>query len=379
MDNADLIIVGGGIFGCAIAYYFSRDNPGRRVVLLERNSLNSGATSRAAALMTIIRPKESYIPLSLETYRVIPDLEQLLQESLGLTCPGMLHVAASGHSLDALNDLIAIAARYGRSVVFPTAEELQALVPGLKTDEIFNVALMEGEGFCDPFLLGMFFARCAEMQGVQIKQRTAVTRLIENGGRIVGVETLQGNHFAPVVVDAAGVWATQLAKQVGVGLPMAAVRSQYWITERTNLYPSNMPMVLLPDAQAYLRPESGALLIGIRERQSMVVSPDDLPDDMGDVIFSQDEGYADLAENGPKLARFFPAFSDAAIKHYLAGFSGYTPDGHLVLGGVPGLEGLLVASGCCGAGISVAGGVGLGIASIAAGKENPFNFSDFGL
>jgi len=329
--------------------------------------------------MTIVRSKESYIPLSLETYRVIPDLEQLLQDTLGLNCPGMLHVAASGHSLDALNDLIAVAERYGRSVVFPTAEELQVLVPGLKTDEILKVALMEGEGFCDPFLLGMFFARCAEMQGVQIKQRTAVTRLIVNGVRIVGVETSQGNLFAPVVVDAAGVWATQLAKQVGVGLPMAAVRSQYWITERANIYPSNMPMVLLPDAQAYLRPESGALLIGIRERQSMVVSPDDLPDDMGDVIFSKDEGYADLAENGPKLARFFPAFSDAGVKHYLAGFSGYTPDGHLVLGEVPGLEGLLVASGCCGAGISVAGGVGLGIASLAAGKDNPFNFSEFGL
>lgn len=379
MEKADLIIVGGGIFGCAIAYYYSRDNPGKKVILLERKGLNSAATSGAAALMTVVRPKRSYIPLSLETYKVISQLEESLQESLGMQMVGMLHVAASEQAVHALDALLGIAGEFKREVSNLSISEVGHLVPWLKTDELLKIALMPGEGFCDPYLLGTFFARCAQKQGAILKQGIAVESLLVDKDQVVGVNTSEGKKQAPVVVDAAGVWAPILVHQAGYGLPLAPVRSQYWITERANCFPPNSPMVLLPDAQAYTRPESGALLVGIRERKSMVISPANLPDEVRGYAFSTDEGLADLAENGAKLARFFPDFYDIGIRHYIAGFSGYTPDGQLVLGKVPGVKGLLAASGCCGAGISVAGGVGLGIASLAAERANPFDFSEFRL
>ena len=379
MEKADLIIVGGGVFGCAIAYYYSRDNPGKKVILLERNGLNSAATSRAAALMTVVRPKRSYIPLSLETYEVISRLEEALQESLGMQQVGMLHVAASEQTVHALDALLGIAAEFKQEVIHLSSSEAGHLVPWLKTDELLKIALMPAEGFCDPYLLGTFFARCARKQGAMLKQGIAVEGLLVEKDQVVGVSTSEGKMQAPIVVDAAGVWAPILAHQGGFGLPLAPVRSQYWITDRSNCFPSQSPMVLLPDAQAYTRPESGALLVGIRERQSMVISPANLPNDLEGYAFSPDKGLADLAENGAKLARFFPKFYTIGIRHYMAGFSGYTPDGQLVLGEVPGVQGLLVASGCCGAGISVAGGVGLGIASLAAGRLNPFDFSEFRL
>jgi 4-methylaminobutanoate oxidase (formaldehyde-forming) len=165
--------------------------------------------------------------------------------------------------------------------------------------------------------------------------------------------------------------------EMGVGLPMAPVRSQYWITERADIFSSDSPMVLLPDAQAYARPEGGSLLFGIREKKSLAASPKNVPKDITDFVFSADEGMNDLFENGERLARFFPAFYDIGIKYYVAGFSGYTPDSQLILGAVPGTDGFLVASGCCGAGISVAGGVGLGIAELASGRPNPLDFSEF--
>lgn len=379
MEKADLIIVGGGVFGCAIAYYYSRDNPGKKVVLLERNGLNSAATSRAAALMTVVRPKRSYIPLSLETYKVITLLEEELNESLGMQSVGLLHVAASKQSLNALVELEGIAFEFGREVSTLSPSKAGQLVPWLKTDELLKMAFMPGEGFCDPYLLGTFFARCAQRQGAILKQGVEVNSLLIENNRIIGVSTSIGKILAEVVVDATGVWAPILASQAGFGLPMAPVRSQYWITERADYFPPNSPMVLLPDAQAYTRPESGSLLVGIRESKSVVTSLVNLPNDINGFSFSSDDGFADLAENGPKLARFFPKLYDAGIKNYIAGFSGYTPDGQLVLGMVPGVDGLLAASGCCGAGISVAGGVGLGIASLAAGRLNPFDFSEFRL
>ena len=104
-------------------------------------------------------------------------------------------------------------------------------------------------------------------------------------------------------------------------------------------------MVLLPDAQAYARPEGGALLFGIREKNSMSVSPKDIPADITGFIFSNDNGMNDLQEVSDKLARFFPSLYDIGIKNYIAGFSGYTPDTQLVLGEVSDTKGFLVAAG----------------------------------
>src|SRR5690606_20885676 len=121
-------------------------------------------------------------------------------------------------------------------------------------------------------------------------------------------------------------------------------------------------MVLLSDADDYARPVGGALSYGVREKKSLYAAPDKITNNISQFVFSEDKGMNDLAENAERLARFFPAFYETGIKYYVAGFSGYTPDGQLVMGKVPGVENFLLASGCCGAGIAVSGGVGLALA-----------------
>ncbi|RAJ11399.1 NAD(P)/FAD-dependent oxidoreductase [Arenibacter echinorum] len=377
MKKTDLVIIGGGVFGCAIAYYYSKNNPGKQVILVERNELNNAATSRAAALMTMVRSKRSYIPLTIETFRVAKEMEEELGESLDFKVVGMMHVAATDAKVKDLEELMGIAKEYAQEAYYISKEEAKKKAPWLKLDEALKIGFVPNEAYCDPYMLGTFFARCARKHGAKIRQGVEVLGLIHEGKNVKGIRTTEGEIYAQTVVDAAGVWAPILAKEMGVGLPMAPVRSQYWITERADIFPTNSPMVLLPDAQAYARPEGGSLLFGIREKKSLVASPQDVPKDIADFVFSADEGMDDLFENGERLARFFPAFYDMGIKYYVAGFSGYTPDSQLVLGGVPGTEGFLVASGCCGAGISVAGGVGLGIAEMASGRSNPMDFSEF--
>ncbi|MEP7252488.1 MAG: FAD-binding oxidoreductase [Ginsengibacter sp.] len=377
MEKADVAVIGGGIFGCAIAYYYTKNNPGKKIIVLERNELCNSATSRAAALVTKIRSKKYFIPLSLETYRVIPEMEKILGESLDMKKVGVMHVAASEQRVNELRELISIAEEFNQPAEYISPKEAHKKSPWLKTDEALCIGYMPEEAYCDPYLLGTFFARCAKMQGADIRQGEEVNELIMDGNKAVGVSTSGGNIFADSVIIAAGAWAPIFAAQAGIGLPMAPVRSQYWITEKAEIFPVDSPMVLLPDAQAYARPEGGSLLFGIRETNSFSVSPKDIPSDISHFLFSPDRGASDLGEVIDKLRRFFPKVYDIGLKYYIAGFSGYTPDGNLSMGKAPGIDNLFLATGCVGAGIAVSGGVGLAFSEMAAGRSNPYDFSDF--
>ena len=378
-EKADAVIIGGGIFGCAIAYYYTRNNPGKKIIVLERNEICNSATSRAAALMTRIRSKKHFIPLSLETYHAVAEMEKQLGESLDMKQVGVLHVAESESSIAELYELMRIAGDFDEPKEYMLQETVHNKVPWLKTNELFKFGFMPREAYCDPYLLGSFFARCAKMQGADIRQGTEVLELLIDGNNAIGVAINAAKIFADSVVIAAGAWSPIFAMQAGVGLPMAPVRSQYWITERSNLFPINSPIVILPDAQAYARPEGGALLFGIREKKSLSVSPKNIPAEISDFSFSNDRGMNDLMEVMDNLARFFPEIYTIGLKFYIAGFSAYTPDNNLSMGIVPNVQNLYAATGCAGAGISVAGGVGLAFAEMMAGKPNPYDFTEFKL
>lgn len=378
-EKADVVIIGGGLFGCSIAYYYTRNNPGKKIIILERNELCNAATSRAAALITRIRAKKYFVPLSLETYRVVPEMEKQLGESMGMKYVGVIHVAASESRVADLEDLMKIANEFKQPAHYISDSDAHKMSPWLKTDEAIRIGYMPGEAYCDPYLLGTFYARCAKKQGADFRQGVEVSNLIMNGNTAVGVETDQGQIHADVVIIATGAWAPIMAMNAGFGLPMAPVRSQYWITEKNVMFPENSPIVLLPDAQTYSRPEGGSLLFGIREKKSVAVSPKEIPNDVSQFHFSDDRGMKDLSEVISKLARFFPTVYDIGLKHYIAGFSCYTPDNNLSMGVPYGINNLFMATGCVGAGISTSGGVGLAFAEMAAGRPNPFDFSHFNL
>src|SRR4051812_3348956 len=156
-EKNNVVIIGGGVFGNAIAYYYTRNNPGKSLVLLERNSLCNAATSRAAALITRIRSKKHFIPLSLETYKAIAEMERQLSESVDAQYVGVMHVAASEGSVIALDELMKVAEEFIEPADYISKEEAHKKSPWLKTDEAERIAFMPGEAYCDPYLLGTFF------------------------------------------------------------------------------------------------------------------------------------------------------------------------------------------------------------------------------
>lgn len=223
----------------------------------------------------------------------------------------------------------------------------------------------------------MAYACAARTYGATLCPGVAVKNLRRQGDRVTGVVTDQGVVYADCVVDAAGAWANRLALPLGVGLPMTPVRSQYWITAPDPLFPRDHPMIILPDASAYSRPELGGLLFGLRERQSISVDPRDLPDDLEGFALGEAGGWSSLVEGAPALRRFLPALDRLEIARHISGLSTYVPDGLLALGPVPEIRGFLTAAGCSGAGIATAGVVGRGVAALAAGQSSPFDLTPF--
>jgi 4-methylaminobutanoate oxidase (formaldehyde-forming) len=253
-----------------------------------------------------------------------------------------------------------------------------SLVPWLKLPSGAAVLFTPEDAFADGYLLAQAYARAARANGVTFVRNRAVQRIRLSNGAVTGVQTSEGELAGSVVIDAAGVWAGLLAWDLGIGLPMAPVRSQYWITAPDPLFGRNQPFVILPDARAYTRPEGNQLLFGLRESKGVSVDPRRLPEDLsGFMIGRPEDEQESLIEGFPLLHPFFPDLENIGIAHYITGLSAYTPDSLFVLGPVPGIKGFLAATGCCGAGIAASGGIGRAIAELAAGVPCTFDLHPF--
>jgi len=252
------------------------------------------------------------------------------------------------------------------------------LVPWLKLSSGAAVLFTPQDAFADGYLLAQGYARAARANGVTILQNRAVKSIRLSNGAVKGVLTSEGELTGSVVIDAAGIWAGLLAWELGIGLPMAPVRSHYWITAPDPLFDRNQPFVILPDARAYTRPEGNQLLFGLRESNGVSVDPRRLPEDLsGFMIGRPEDEQESLLEGYPLLQPLVPGLDKIGIAHYIAGLSTYTPDSFFVLGPVPGIKGFLVATGCCGAGIAASGGIGRAMAELAAGRPPSFDLGAF--
>ena len=368
----DILIVGGGIFGAAIAWYLARQGQGHRVRILERGHPAGGATSRAAALVTQVRDDPLLVGLAQETFRAMTLLEAE-GEHLGRHAAGALHVA-SRLGAEALLQRAEAAAALGVRSQRLSLADAQARAPWLRSQAYECAVLFADDCFVDPYLLASAYLRAAARGGVQSMRNADVRHVLHADGHVTGVELGDGRRLdARIVINAAGPWANLLSVELGLPLPMAPVRSQYWITEAAPIFPRDGAIVLIPEIRAYARPEIGGLLFGIRERVPAVVDPRHLPADLDGFVFDQadPEGWANLAEGAESLDAFFPAVRSLGIAHYVTGPSNYTDDGQLILGTSRSIDGLFVATGCNGSGITFSGGVGRLLAELVLAQP-PF-------
>jgi 4-methylaminobutanoate oxidase (formaldehyde-forming) len=210
--------------------------------------------------------------------------------------------------------------------------------------------------YFEPSEVAIGYATAAGALGVTLLPRTTVTGIRAEGGVVHGVETERGPIESPVVVDAAGAWARQVAASAGIHVPMIPTRHQIFITEPVAGVRPELPIVRIMDAAVYVRPCWGGFLAGGYESDPMQFDMDALPGD-----FSIAETPLDLAVLRRLMDRVrdqLPVLREAPLRAHRGGIPTMTPDGHHLVGPVPGATGLFVASGCNVAGLSIAPAIG---------------------
>lgn len=378
---SDILIIGGGILGLSCAWSIASSAPkGSRITLLESNTLSSGTTSQAAALLTRARPNQDMARLVAATFEAISQLEAELNELLPLRKVGSLHISMGDQSADYLSSTETAARLFELSHHRVNPHQVKQLSPWLNTQKIDNALLVEDDGYMDPVQLSQAYASAARKKGVQIKQGVTIKDLLVSSQGIQGVLTNQGMFEAPQVICCAGPWSIKLLHDYGVRLGMAAVRSHYWITAvNPALFPTHAPMVIMPDINAYARPEVGGLLFGLRDKQAVYASPDQIPVSIHGFEFDQDpKGLECLEDQWQGLSDLFPSLNDIGIAHYISGISSYTPDGKPIIDATS-ISGLYVATGCSGGGIAISGGVGEAMANLVLNKTTSSSLETFSI
>lgn len=376
-SNFDIAIIGAGTIGVLTAWHLMKKGA-KNVVLIDRNIVGSMNTSKAASVMTLVRTKEPLIPLIHETYK---NIEEIGGEKVGQKIVGTLHIASSEESQINLSKIKSVAQKFGIDHSELSSSEISKKVPWLALDKVSSHLFTANDCYVDAYLLANAFAQEAREMGLKILQNTEVTDIILSNDTVQGIQTQNGFIKTEKIIDTAGAWANILATKINISIPMAPVRSIYWITEKNPiLFPQDSPMLVIPDASAYTRPESQALLFGLREDSSPHFDPNDLNKIPNTDFLGNPEDQWDIIEKyGQNFMSFFPGFPDVRISTCITGVSTYTPDGYYNIGTLPQIKGFYVAAGCAGAGVAGSGGIGKLMSEIIMNEQLMVDIAPFAL
>jgi 4-methylaminobutanoate oxidase (formaldehyde-forming) len=347
--EASAVVVGGGIWGCSIAYHLARAGL-RDVVVLERRELACGNTPQAAGLVGQLRSSELMVR---SIRRVVTRLASWTREhgeESGFRQVGSLKLALTEGRVRELETHVAQAHAWGLDVELISPAAARARVPFLDTRGVRAAAWIPGDGYVEPYTLATAIARAARRLGVTFETERPVTAIRVERGTVRGVDTPSGAVESPRVVVAAGPWVERVAEAVGLAVDTVPLRHQHWTTAPMASVPADLPVVRVPDASVYIRPEVGGLMLGGFEARPKAFSMADLPATFEIEHTEKDLGVLEELAGG--LTRAFPALDGAPVLKGCAGLPTFTPDGNYLLGAVPAPRGLWVAAGCNAIGIA---------------------------
>jgi 4-methylaminobutanoate oxidase (formaldehyde-forming) len=354
--RAQVVIVGGGVIGCSIAYHLAHLGC-RDVVLVERDALTSGTTWHAAGLITCAgMTDETALFMSRYSRDLYARLEAETGHSTGFRPVGHVSIATNPRRLEALRRESEFVRGFGVDDQEISATVLAAMWPLLDVSDVLAGFLVADEGRADPVGVATSLAKGATALGVRIVQGVSVERVETSGTRVTGVVTDHGRIETETVVNAAGMWARQLGARNNVTIPLQAAEHYYLLTDTVPGMDPDLAVIEDPDRYGYYRPEGDGMLVGLFEPVGAPWSLDGVP---GDASFSTLPPDWDRLSPylGPALDRI-PSLADVGVRMLFCGPESFTPDVHPMLGPAPELDGYFVAAGLNSLGILLGGGVG---------------------
>jgi 4-methylaminobutanoate oxidase (formaldehyde-forming) len=364
--QARVVIVGGGIMGCSTAYHLAKLG-WKDVVLLEQGRLSGGTTWHAAGLVGQLRSYQNLTRLIRYSTELYSKLEAETGLATGWKQCGSLSVARTEERMVLLRRSAAMANAQGVECEPLTPKQAGEKYPIMRTDDLVGAVWLPGDGKANPADITQALAKGARNSGVRIFEKTRVTAIDTRDGRVAGVQTTQGSIAAEIVVNCGGQWARQLARSVGVTVPLYSCEHMYIVTEKMEGVPRDLPVMRDPDGYIYFKEEVGGLLMGGFEPEAKPWNKDVIPDDFEFGMLPDDwDQFQILMDNA--LIRV-PALEKTGIKTFMNGPESFTPDLNYVLGEAPQLRNFFVGAGFNSMGIASSGGAGMALAEwIVAGE-----------
>ena len=354
-SHAEVVVVGGGVVGCSIAYHLSKLGIGE-VVLLERQQLTSGTTWHAAGLVGQLRGSQNMTKLAKYTAELYQGLETETGQATGFKQNGSISIATSSGRLEELRRMCSMAQVFDLSVSELTPEQVASRYPLLNVDDVLGAITIPSDGQINPVDVTQALAKGARQGGAKVIENVCVNEIIIDGGKVSGVVTDLGDIKAPIVVIAAGMWTREFAQSIGVKVPLHACEHFYIVTEPIPSLGSDLPVLRDYDAYSYYKEDAGKILLGAFEPKSKPWGMDGIPES-----FCFDELPEDYPHFEPVLEMAMhrmPILQETGIQTFFCGPESFTPDVRYHLGESPQIKNCYVAAGLNSIGIQSAGGIG---------------------
>jgi glycine cleavage system aminomethyltransferase T/glycine/D-amino acid oxidase-like deaminating enzyme len=354
--RARVVIVGGGVTGCSIAYHLAHLG-WTDVVLLEQNRLTAGTTWHAAGLITSAgMTDETALFFSRYSRDLYSRLEAETGHSTGFRAVGHISLATSPQRQAALRREAAWMHGFGVEDHEISARELADMWPLAKTDDVLSAFYVADEGRADPVGVATSLAKGARQLGATVIEGVAATGVRTHRGRVTAVLTEEGEIETELVVNAAGMWARQFGALAGVHVPLQAAEHYYLLTDTVPGLDADLPVIEDPGSYGYYRPEGDGMLVGLFEPVGAPWSLDGVPR-----TFAFGKLPPDWERMEPYLAcamERIPSLAETGVRTFFCGPESFTADVRPLLGPAPELDGYFVAAGLNSLGILSGGGVG---------------------
>ena len=356
-SSAKVVVIGGGIAGCSVAYHLAKFG-WKDTVLLERDQLTSGTTWHAAGLVGQLGASATITKLRKYSLNLYKELEKKTGLSTGLKQNGAITIASTEERLQELLRQATAAKLFDVNVEAVSKERIKELYPVINDEDILGGVYMPEDGQADPIGVTNVLAKAAKMEGAQIFEKTPVEKILVKDKKIIGVQTKFGKIDCEYVVIATGMWSRQIGEDIGVSIPLYPNEHFYIITEPMKDLPKNLPVLRDYNNCLYLKEDTGKMLVGIFEPNAKPAFKEKgvVPED-----FSFGEFPDDFDHFEPYLEKSFhrlPLLENAGVRKFFSGPESFTPDTQYLLGETAEVNNLYTCCGFNSIGIASAGGAG---------------------
>ena len=356
--NARAVVIGGGAIGVSVAYHLAKYGWKDEVVLVEKHELTSGSTWMAAGNVSFFHSNFYGTQVNMKSIEIFKELEKETGQSTGWHTTGSIRTADNPGRMDELGYAYSMNRCLGLDVSYVTPEEIGKMHPFMNTKGLLGGLYWPDDGDVDPNSVTQAMAKGARQHGVEINLHTLVKSIEQTPSGEWLINTDKGDITCEYVINAAGLWAPEVSKMVGLEIPSIAIAHTHILYEKINAIAdadTYLPLVRDPDKSIYLRQEMDSLILGMYEANGQQWKKYGVPWDYAQEEIKPDiDNISDCIEAGMER---FPILGETGFKHVTAGPITYTPNGDPLVGPAAPLKNFFQACGYS-FGITQAGGIG---------------------